>query len=179
MSSGFIGGVGAGMTRGAGVGGLVMREWYDRRNPPWACCVAQIAGVSSNRMRCRFVRGVGTGVTGITTVGSLSMVKRQYEVHPSRSCGVAQLTSISSNRMRRRFVGGIRACVTVGTGICGLIMRKWHDQRYPYICRMAGFTQFRSLGMRRGLIRSGTNPVVTASAVAGLPRHRRVIKQDL
>jgi hypothetical protein len=179
MSSGFIGGVGAGMTRGAGVGGLVMREWYDRRNPPWACCVAQIAGVSSNRMRCRFVRGVGTGVTGIAAISRLSVIKRQYKGNPSRTSGMAQFTGVGSGWVRSRFIRSIGARVTTRAAIASLIMRKWHDQRYPYICRMAGFTQFRSLGMRRGLIRSGTNPVVTASAVAGLPRHRRVIKQDL
>ena len=44
---------------------------------------------------------------------------------------------------------------------------------------MASFTQFRGLGMRRGFIRPDADTIVAARAVAGLPGHRAVIKQDL
>jgi len=127
----------------------------------------------------RFIGGVCTGVAHGTGVGGLSMIKRQYEVYPSRSGGMTQLTSISGNRVGSRFIRSIGARVTTRAAIASLIVRKWHDRRYPYIRGMASFTQFRSLGMRRGLIRSGTNPVVTASAIACLTRHRAVIKYNL
>jgi hypothetical protein len=179
MRSRFISGVGADMTRSTGVCGLTVIKWQHKSDPARPRGMAQLTGISGDRMRSRFVSGVRASVTCTAAIGGLCVIKRQYEIDPSRTSGVAQLTCVCSHRMCRRFVGGIGAYVTAGAGIRGLIVWEWHDQRYPYIGRMTGFTQFCCLGVRRGLIRPGAHTVMTTRAIAGLTCHCRVIKYNL
>ena len=89
---------------------------------------------------------------------------------------MAKLTTVSRLRVSRGFIGGIFTRMTCRTTVRGLIVREWHDQRYPYVSGMTCFAEIAGLGMSSRFVGSRTITVVTSSIVTRHCRYRAVIE---